>query len=57
MRYYLIVLLCKLLNVSTAIKYQYDPRIHNFGNVGIGGRFYASVARPVTRIIDRIAYK
>lgn len=57
MRYHLIVLLCKLLNVSTAIKYQYDPRIHNFGNVGIGGRFYASVARPVTRIIDRIAYK
>ena len=56
MRYHLIVLLCKHKRI-TAIKYQYDPRIHNFGNVGIGGRFYASVARPVTRIIDRIAYK
>lgn len=46
-----------ILNTINAVKYEFDPRIHNFGNVGLGGKFYASVARPVTRIIDRIAYK
>ena len=34
----------------------YDPRIHNFGNVGIGGKFHASLARPITKIIDIAAY-
>tara|TARA_Y100000389_G_scaffold204989_1_gene261685 strand:- start:2402 stop:3094 length:693 start_codon:yes stop_codon:yes gene_type:complete len=36
--------------------YPYDPRIHNFGNVGIGGKFHASLARPITKLIDIAAY-
>lgn len=37
-------------------KYPYDPRIHNFGNTGLGGRFHAFLARPITKIIDNLAY-
>ena len=37
-------------------KYPYDPRIHNFGNVGLGGKIHAQLARPVTKLIDILAY-
>lgn len=40
----------------TPYKYPYDPRIHNFGNVGIGGKFHANLARPITKVIDNAAY-
>ena len=36
----------------TPYKYPYDPRIHNFGNVGIGGKFHANLARPITKVDD-----
>ena len=35
----------------------FNPRIHNFGNSGIGGRFHAHVAKFATRVIDRVAYE
>uniref|UniRef100_A0A6C0KZX7 Methyltransferase domain-containing protein n=1 Tax=viral metagenome TaxID=1070528 RepID=A0A6C0KZX7_9ZZZZ len=41
----------------TPYKYPYDPRIHNFGNVGLGGKFHASLARPITKVIDNAAYE
>lgn len=36
--------------------YWFDPRIHMFGNVGIGGRFHSFVAGPVTQWLDYSAY-
>ena len=33
-----------------------NPKIHNFGNSGLGGRFHAQVAKFATRVIDRVAY-
>lgn len=41
---------------SMPYKYPYDPRIHNFGNVGLGGKIHASLARPITKLIDNAAY-
>ena len=34
----------------------FDSRIHNFGNVGVGGRLHANLAKLATRSIDRLAY-
>jgi len=46
-----------LINISNALSYYpYDPRIHNFGNIGLGGKIHALLARPITRLIDIIAY-
>ena len=36
---------------STEVPYQFDPRIHNFGNVGVGGMFHSMMARPFTKLI------
>tara|TARA_B100001769_G_C22106680_1_gene597967 strand:+ start:1836 stop:2555 length:720 start_codon:yes stop_codon:yes gene_type:complete len=45
------------INISNSLSYYpYDPRIHNFGNIGLGGKIHASLARPITRLIDTIAY-
>lgn len=38
------------------IKYQFDSRIHNFGNIGVGGVFHSIMARPFTKLIDLTAY-
>ena len=43
-------------SMTTPYKYPYDPRIHNFGNVGFGGKIHASLARPITKLIDIAAY-
>ena len=37
--------------------YPYDPRIHNFGNTGVGGRLHSLMAPLSTYIIDQVAYK
>lgn len=34
----------------------YDNRIHNFGNIGIGGKFHSFMAPYSSKIIDKIAY-
>jgi SAM-dependent methyltransferase len=36
--------------------YPFDPRIHNFGNVGLGGRVHAEFAPLFTKMIDDKAY-
>jgi len=34
-----------------------DPRIHNFGNLGVGGTVHSLVAPLATHMIDNMAYK
>ncbi len=36
--------------------YYFNPKIHNFGNIGIGGKFHANLATLSTKIIDNIRY-
>jgi hypothetical protein len=36
--------------------YWYDPRIHNWGNIGLGGRLHAFFAPLATAIIDATSY-
>ena len=38
------------------IYYPFDTRIHNFGNVGFGGKIHATFAPYITRSIDRKRY-
>ena len=44
-------------NNPYAATYWYDPRIHNWGNIGLRGRFHAFFAPLATAIIDRTSYK
>lgn len=37
-------------------KYWFDPRIHVFGNVGLGGAMHALVAPVATWMIDKLSY-
>ena len=37
-------------------RWWFNPSIHNFGNIGVGGRLHAHVAKFATRSIDRLAY-
>lgn len=37
-------------------EYWYDPRMHTFGNVGLGGRLHALFAPLFTYLIDRLSY-
>jgi ubiquinone/menaquinone biosynthesis C-methylase UbiE len=49
-----------LLNPTYAIKiptkYYYDSRIHNFGNVGLGGQIHSLLAPFATTMIDNKCY-
>lgn len=38
-------------------KWWFNPDIHNFGNIGIGGEIHANLATFATKFIDRKAYK
>ena len=44
------------LQASAFVPYWRDPRIHNMGNVGLGGGIHAAMAPFATHMIDRIAY-
>lgn len=37
--------------------YQFNPKIHNFGNIGLGGFIHAEIAPFSTRLIDILAYE
>jgi ubiquinone/menaquinone biosynthesis C-methylase UbiE len=37
-------------------KYYYDPRIHNMGNVGLGGQLHSLFAPYATKLIDKKCY-
>ena len=60
----MLVLLFLLLTPSYAIKipsnpntkYYYDARIHNFGNIGLGGKIHSLVAPYATTMIDNKCY-
>lgn len=36
--------------------YWFNPKIHNFGNIGIGGKIHAKTASFFTKMIDILAY-
>ena len=38
-------------------KYYYDVRIHNFGNIGLGGKIHSLLAPYATTMIDNKCYK
>ena len=38
------------------VPYWNDPRMHNLGNTGLGGKLHAELAIFSTRLIDRLAY-
>lgn len=46
----------KILYAASAYQYWNHPHIHNFGNVGLGGRAHAIFAKTFTRFIDHKAY-
>ncbi len=37
-------------------KYYYDPRIHNMGNIGLGGQLHSLLAPYATKLIDDKCY-
>lgn len=46
-----------LLILTTAkSKYYYDRRIHNFGNIGLGGKIHSLLAPYATKLIDDKCY-
>lgn len=55
---YKLILLILTVNTATTAKskYYYDPRIHNFGNIGLGGRIHSLLAPYATKLIDDKCY-
>lgn len=51
------ILLYVFLVRVTSLNYPYNPKIHNMGNHGLGGRIHAFLAPGITRLIDRTIYK
>ena len=45
-----------LLFLTAKTKYYYDPRIHNFGNIGLGGQLHSKLAPYATKLIDDKCY-
>jgi ubiquinone/menaquinone biosynthesis C-methylase UbiE len=41
---------------TISTKYYYDPRIHNFGNIGLGGQIHSLLAPYATKVIDNKCY-
>jgi len=46
----------KTKETSEEFDYWSDPRIHSFGNTGLGGIFHAALTPVATFIIDHVAY-
>ena len=55
---YKLILLILTVNTATRAKskYYYDPRIHNFGNIGLGGQIHSLLAPYATKLIDDKCY-
>ncbi len=51
-----LILILLTFDPTTPTKYYYDPRIHNFGNIGIGGQLHALLAPHATTLIDNKCY-
>jgi ubiquinone/menaquinone biosynthesis C-methylase UbiE len=41
---------------TISTKYYHDPRIHNFGNIGLGGQIHSMLAPYATKVIDNKCY-
>ena len=41
---------------ALSVPYYYNPNIHNFGNIGIGGKIHAELGPLFTKFIDNIRY-
>ena len=55
--YFILFQIINIVSVfSRPIKYYYDHRIHNFGNIGLGGKVHSLVAPYATTIIDNTCY-
>jgi ubiquinone/menaquinone biosynthesis C-methylase UbiE len=55
--YFILFQIINIVSVfSSPIKYYYDHRIHNFGNIGLGGKIHSIVAPYATKIIDNTCY-
>ena len=53
----ILLLLTHKINLTTAkSKYYYDRRIHNFGNIGLGGKIHSLLAPYATKLIDDKCY-
>jgi ubiquinone/menaquinone biosynthesis C-methylase UbiE len=53
----LLILLTHKINVTTAkSKYYFNKRIHNFGNIGLGGHIHSLLAPYATKLIDDKCY-
>jgi SAM-dependent methyltransferase len=55
---YNLILLILTANTATTAKpkYYYDRRIHNFGNIGLGGQIHSLLAPYATKLIDDKCY-
>ena len=55
---YKLILLILTVNTATTAKskYYYDRRIHNFGNIGLGGQVHSLLAPYATKLIDNKCY-
>ena len=56
---FLLQILFLTFNTTISIKptkYYYDSRIHNFGNIGLGGQLHALLAPHATNMIDNKCY-
>ena len=45
-----------LMNIGMSIPYYYNPNMHSFGNIGIGGKIHSEIAPFVSKMIDNIRY-
>ena len=53
----ILLILTSKINLTTAkSKYYYDRRIHNFGNIGLGGQVHSLLAPYATKLIDDKCY-
>lgn len=53
----MISLIISVVGVSVLhTPYWFNPKIHNFGNIGLGGRIHAEIAKIATVTIDNIRY-
>ena len=54
--YKLILILTANTATTSKPKYYYDRRIHNFGNIGLGGQIHSLLAPYATKLIDDKCY-
>lgn len=51
----ILLIICRVFGFRQ-FNWYYDNRIHNTGNIGLGGKFHANTAAYFTNIIDKLSY-